>query len=296
MGLGLIKFGTISSKKRIYWEMQLFANIRDLSDGLKIFNLNINYDDIVVSCKKENTDENMINNIKQLSQNENMKNESSNNNNIEEIVFNNNLDSIEGNIFENSDTPYGVANMTSGTNSHDRIQQAMLDAISYGQFNVSNIEHGIVFDNTTLFGDIIYNLTTGLRQNRILTRGTKSAEWNGTMDAQGFILNQDNILEWQQNVKYTKGTIVKYKNRYYTAIKIIQPALLFQEKDWVVSVFKTGEEPKRHLKITNSFNNLREKKRALPAFFVSDQCWNQPLLIPSISSMLTPVVEYPPSW
>jgi len=35
---------------------------------------------------------------------------------------------FEGNIFESSDTPYGVANMTSGTMSHDRIQQAMLDS------------------------------------------------------------------------------------------------------------------------------------------------------------------------
>jgi CRISPR/Cas system-associated exonuclease Cas4 (RecB family) len=35
---------------------------------------------------------------------------------------------FEGNVFESNDTPYGVANMTSGTLSHDRIQQAMLDA------------------------------------------------------------------------------------------------------------------------------------------------------------------------
>lgn len=41
------------------------------------------------------------------------------------------------------------------------------DAISYAQFNMSNIEHGIVFDNVTLFNDTIYNLITGLRQNRI---------------------------------------------------------------------------------------------------------------------------------
>ena len=35
---------------------------------------------------------------------------------------------FEGNVFENNDTPYGVANMTAGTKSHDRIQQAMLDS------------------------------------------------------------------------------------------------------------------------------------------------------------------------
>lgn len=35
---------------------------------------------------------------------------------------------FEGNVFDSNDTPYGVANMTSGTLSHGRIQQAMLDA------------------------------------------------------------------------------------------------------------------------------------------------------------------------
>ena len=106
------------------------------------------------------------------------------------------------------------------------------DTLAYGQFNISNFEHGIVFDNVTLFDDVIYNLTTGLRQNRINLRGTKTAEWNGTIDAQGFILNQDNILNWSKEVKYTTGSIVKYKNKYWIAIKIIQAKELFDERDW----------------------------------------------------------------
>ena len=106
------------------------------------------------------------------------------------------------------------------------------DTISYGQFNLSNFEHGIVFDNVTLFGDIIYNLTTGLRQNRIALRGTKSADWNGTVNAAGFIYNQDNIKEWNRTVKYTKGEIVKYKNKYWIATKIIQASEIFKEADW----------------------------------------------------------------
>lgn len=35
---------------------------------------------------------------------------------------------FEGNVFEESSTPYDVANMTSGTLSHDRIQQALMDS------------------------------------------------------------------------------------------------------------------------------------------------------------------------
>jgi len=106
------------------------------------------------------------------------------------------------------------------------------DTVAYGQFNISNFEHGIVFDNVTLFDDIIYNLITGLRQQRIIVRGTKTAEWNGTIDAQGFILNQDNIIEWNNETKYTTGSIVKYKNKYWIAVKIIQASEVFDERDW----------------------------------------------------------------
>jgi hypothetical protein len=106
------------------------------------------------------------------------------------------------------------------------------DTVAYGQFNVSNFEHGIVFDNVTLFNDTIYNLVTGLRQIRITVRGAKSAEWNGTVDAQGFILNQDNIVEWSTETKYTQGAIVKYKNKYWTATTIIQAKQLFDEREW----------------------------------------------------------------
>ena len=109
------------------------------------------------------------------------------------------------------------------------------DTVAYGQFNISNFEHGIVFDNVTVFNDVLYNLITGLRQNRILTRGVKSAEWNGTVDAQGFILNQDNIEEWSSNSKYTRGSIVKYKNRYWFALKVLNAKEIFEEQDWKVT-------------------------------------------------------------
>ena len=107
------------------------------------------------------------------------------------------------------------------------------DVMAYGQFNLSNIEHGIVFDNNTVFNDVIYNLITGLRQKRIYLRGTKTAEWNGTVNASGFILNQDNVYEWKPALKYASGEIVKYKNKFFTATKTIQPAEKFDETSWV---------------------------------------------------------------
>lgn len=106
------------------------------------------------------------------------------------------------------------------------------DMLAYAQFNLSNFENGIVFNNITVFDDIIYNLVTGLRQNRITVKGVKSAEWNGTVNASGFILNQDNIEEWNRDINYTKGVIVKYKNKYWTSLRKIEPSATFNENSW----------------------------------------------------------------
>ena len=116
------------------------------------------------------------------------------------------------------------------------------DAMAYAQFNISNFEHGIVFNNTTLFNDVIYNLVTGLRQNRISVRGTKSAEWNGTVNALGFIFNQNNIQQWNGNLKYTKGEIVIYKNKYWASQKVIEPAMTFDQLAWQEIAYDTAKQ------------------------------------------------------
>ena len=76
----------------------------------------------------------------------------------------------------------------------------------------TSYEHIIVFDNVSIFNDLIYQPITGARQNRLLLNGNTVFDWNGTLDAQGFILNEDNIKEWVPNNSYTKGQIVLYKN------------------------------------------------------------------------------------
>jgi hypothetical protein len=65
------------------------------------------------------------------------------------------------------------------------------DTVSYTNLNLNSIEHAVVFDNTTAFNDIIYNLTTGLRQPRLLLKGNKTGEWTGFVNSNGFILNED---------------------------------------------------------------------------------------------------------
>jgi hypothetical protein len=106
------------------------------------------------------------------------------------------------------------------------------DSLAYGQFNIGNLEDGIVFNNVTLFDDVIYDLVTGSRQLRIYVRGSKTAVWDGTLTASGFILNQDNILQWNKDITYTKGSIVLYKNKYWVALRIVQPSTTFNEQHW----------------------------------------------------------------
>ena len=107
------------------------------------------------------------------------------------------------------------------------------DTISYFTASLNSLEHGIVFDNTSLFNDTIFNKLTGLRQNRLFLRGQKTAEWNGTLNAQGFLLNQDNIENWSANIKYVKGSIVTYQNKYWMANKTVLASLTFNSNDWI---------------------------------------------------------------
>jgi hypothetical protein len=115
------------------------------------------------------------------------------------------------------------------------ISSATNQTISYLQLRFTNYENLVVLDNLSIFNDLIYNPTTGARQNRIRIMASTTTEWNGTLDAQGFILNQDNVKEWKSNRRYTKGEIVKYKGTYWSAQGIIQPKLEFDYNDWVKS-------------------------------------------------------------
>jgi hypothetical protein len=110
--------------------------------------------------------------------------------------------------------------------------------IAYFTANLSNIEHIAIFDNTTIFNDTIFNVTTGLRQQRFYVRGMKTSDWNGSFDTQGFILNQENINEWKENQKYPKGMIVHYKNNYWVANSMIQPDIDFSKQDWVKTEYE----------------------------------------------------------
>jgi len=125
-------------------------------------------------------------------------------------------------VIERSDNRFAVRSVTNET-------------INFLNIKFTSYENMIVLDNVSIFADLIYQPVTGARQDRVKLVGTTTTEWNGQLNAQGFILNQDNIKPWSQNVKYARGEIVEYKNFYYSAIDIVQPAAKFNFNEWTIS-------------------------------------------------------------
>ena len=116
-----------------------------------------------------------------------------------------------------------------------RVTSLNADTINYLNVRFTAFEHVMVLDNRSIFADLIYDPVTGARQSRVLVSGWLSGDWNGTVNAPGFVLNQDNIQEWVPNRKYTKGDIVLFKDQYWSAGTIIQPSAKFDYSVWVKS-------------------------------------------------------------
>ena len=107
--------------------------------------------------------------------------------------------------------------------------------ISYLQLQYTDYEDIVILDNTTIFNDLVFDPITAERQNRLKILASTSTQWDGTLNAQGFILNLNNVVAWKSNTKYTKGDIVIYKNNYWQAAGIVQPKSKFEYADWYKS-------------------------------------------------------------
>jgi len=143
--------------------------------------------------------------------------------------------------------------------------------ISFLDVKFTSYETMVVLDNVSIFNDLIYNPATSARQGRIYVRATVSAEWNGQLDAQGFILNNLNtIQEWQPNRKYTKGEIVLYKRNYWSAQDIVQPSVEFNSSQWVKSDY-TAIQGGLLANLPNKSDELANSYDTFNANFAVDQ-------------------------
>jgi hypothetical protein len=152
------------------------------------------------------------------------------------VVDNVTVQNPENMLLDQNRTPFDARNLIiERLENRFTLTSANNQSIAYAKIQFVNYENLVVLNNVSIFADLIYNPATGARQNRVYVTAFTTTEWNGTLDAQGFVLNQDNVQLWAPNRKYAKGEIVNYKNNYWSAQSIIQPKLEFSYADWVKS-------------------------------------------------------------
>ena len=100
------------------------------------------------------------------------------------------------------------------------------------QLNLIQKEHVIVFDDKSVFGDIIYDQEAGYRQERIKLIGFKTTEWDGDLYSPGFVYDEAKIALWAQYRDYNLGDVVKYKTKFYTAKSFIAGEETFVYNKW----------------------------------------------------------------
>ena len=107
------------------------------------------------------------------------------------------------------------------------------DLIAFVSLNAVQIEHSLIFDNTTQFNDIIYDPALGQRQYRLKLIGYKTGGWNGSLSAPGFVYNSTEVPDWAQDTDYLRGDLVSYKNFYYAASTDLAGTTEFSFSNWL---------------------------------------------------------------
>ena len=94
-------------------------------------------------------------------------------------------------------------------------------------------EHVVIIDNTTIFNDVIYEPTTGYRQERIFVSGYRSDNWQGSINIPGFVFDEVNIANWAAWKDYNIGSIIKHKQFYYVAKDNVVGSSAFNDDNWI---------------------------------------------------------------
>lgn len=119
-------------------------------------------------------------------------------------------------------------------------------AIGLLSVNIVQYENALIFDNSTVFNDVIYAPELGNRQYRLRLVGDISSSWTGRFDPPGLIYSNPTVSSWQQGKDYRQGDIVKYSNFLYSALQDVDASNTFNYAYWSQldqTAFKTGMLP-----------------------------------------------------
>ena len=126
--------------------------------------------------------------------------------------------------------------------------------------NTVQKEHILLFDNSTVFADIIYDPYTGFRQQRLKLVGWKTAGWNGDYYAPGFVFDAAQVTYWTANTDYRIGDSVEYQGKFYVAKINHNSGATFEKVNWTLKDDKPAPQliPNFDYKIAqfNDFYNL----------------------------------------
>ena len=106
------------------------------------------------------------------------------------------------------------------------------DGIYNASFYLIQKEHVVVINNTTMFNDLIYDPTSGYKQDRIKVFAYVTSGWYGGFDTPGFIFDEAKVTKWTSWKDYTLGDIVQYQSFYYSADSFITGSEIFDNTQW----------------------------------------------------------------
>jgi len=104
-------------------------------------------------------------------------------------------------------------------------------------------EHVTVFEDRTVFNDIIYDKTTGYRQERMRVQGYRTVDWDGDYTSPGFLFDNVNIQVWQPFKDYRLGDIVAYRSYNWTSLENQVGVETFDDTKWT----KLDSKPEKQL-------------------------------------------------
>jgi len=93
-------------------------------------------------------------------------------------------------------------------------------------------EHITIFDDTTVFNDVLYDKPTGYRQERIKMQGFRTVDWDGDYTSPGFLFDNVNIKVWQPFTDYRLGDIVSYRSYNWTSLTNQLGSEEFNDTNW----------------------------------------------------------------
>lgn len=108
------------------------------------------------------------------------------------------------------------------------------DGMYFATLHSVQKEHAIIFNNTTIFNDTIYDITSGYRQLRMKLSGFRTSGWNGDYFSPGFVYDNATVTDWTKHTDYQFSDVVQFNGLYYSANKNVKGSAQFDFTKWAV--------------------------------------------------------------